>query len=213
MYELDISDLMKLIYEGRAGADYAWEHRDELIAREHTYTLYGPHATLLGASIPSSLTPAKVRQLKESTRRKNYTIYELDNSCRVLRTIQMINYTKCIDTFHHFEVNGATYAYCFNKYGRPRYHDRILVLKYQNGKPIYYADTTATHIYAEFYEYLELEKLGISCYSMATNATHTQFGYPVDWSAPIGAGNSPVSCHYREETVQYIDFSHWLKEN
>ena len=212
MHELDISGLTQLIQEGRVGVDYAWENRNDLIAREHTYTLYGPHDSLLGASIPSSLMPAKVRQLRKSIRRKNYTIYELDDAYRVLRTTQIINYTKCVDTFHHFELNGVRYAYNFSKYGRPQYADRIFVLKFQDGKPSYFADTTATHIFAEFYEYIEPDRMGVSCYSFSPNATHTQFGYPVDWSAPIGAENSPVSCHYREEPVQYIDFSHWFEE-
>lgn len=212
MYNVDIEGLTQLIQEGRAGADYAWENRSELIARKHTYTLYGPHSPSLGASIPSSIVPAKVRQLRKSTRRKNYIIYELDDSYKPLRTILMLDYTKCDCIFHHFELNGVTYAYAFTGNERPQYRDVINVLKYQKGKPIYYANTTATSIFAESYEYTEQDRMCISCYNFMPKAKYTQFGYPVDWSAPIGAENSPVSYHCREEPVQYIDFSHWFEE-
>lgn len=212
MYEIGIEGLYQLIQEGRVGADYAWANRSELTDRKHTYTLYGPHSQSLSASIPSSLAPAKVRQIRKTTRRKDYIIYELDASYKPLRTIVMLDYTKCDCVFHHFELNGVTYAYHFDKYGRPAYNDRICVLKYRDGKPWYYGGMTATYIFAEFYEYLEQDKMGITCYSFAPNATHTQFGFPVDWNAPIGTENSPVTRYYREETVQYIDFSHWFEE-
>ena len=211
MYKADIPELMQLIQEGRAGADYAWEHRDELVAREHVYTLYGPHEPPLGASHPSSMISAKARQLRKTTRRKSYTAYELDSSYKPLRTVYVIDQKiDCVD--HHFELNGVTYVYSFGKYGRKQYSDRIYVLKYQNGKPIYLAETTENYIFAEFYDYIGPDRMGISCYGFATEAKYTMLGYPVDWNAPIGAKNSPVGCHYREEPVQYIDFSHWFEE-
>lgn len=210
MYEIDIPGLLQLIQEGRVGADYAWEHRSELIAREHTYTLYGPHSPSLGASIPSCLVPAKIRLLKKTTRRKDYIIYELDASYKPLRTILMLDYAKCDWIYHHFELGGVTYAYHFNKYGRSEYDDRICVLKYRDGKPYYFAETTATHIFAEFYEYLERDMMGVSRYTFAPEATRSEYGLPVDWNAPIGAENSPVGRNYREEPVQLIDFSHWF---
>lgn len=211
MYELDLDGLKQLIQEGRVGADYAWEHRDELAAREHIYTLYGPHEPPLGASIPSSLTSAKSRKLQKSTRRKTYTIYELDASYKPLRTIDVIDHNvDCV--YHHFELNGITYAYIFSKYGRSEYFDSIYVLKYQDGRPIYFAETTESRIVAEFYEYIEPGRMGVSCYSCALKATHNRQGCLIDWNAPVGAVNSPVSRHYREEPIQYIDFSYWFKE-
>lgn len=212
MREISIPELKELMKEGIAGVDYAWEHQEELISRKHTYTLYGPHSELVGANTPSSLTRPKERQLKKTNRRQNYMIYELDDSYRILRTTQMVNYTEHIETFHHFEWNGVWYAYDFGKFGRQDYNTRIFVMKFQDGKPCYYADIERFYIFAEFYEYLEPGKIGITSCSFAPGAKYTVHGYPVDWNAPIGAVNSPVSWHFREEPEQYIDFSHWFTE-
>lgn len=211
MHEVSIAEMIRLLQEARVGVDYAWEHYGELAAREHAYTLYGPHVAFLGASIPSSIIPISSRRLRKTTRRKDCLIYELDGAYKILRTVHMINHKQnCV--YHHFELNGITYAYPFRGEGKQMYDNTIIVLKFEKEMPVYYAYARSNYIFAEFYEYIEQDRMGVSCYSFSPNATHTQFGYPVDWSAPIGAENSPVSCHYREEPVQYIDFSHWFEE-
>lgn len=211
MYEIDTEGLHQLLLEARSGVEYAWEHYDELAAREHTYTLYGPHTARLGASIPSSFTPVKARKLLKTTRRKNYLIYELDSSYNVLRTIHMLDYTKFDCTFHHFELNGVTYAYPFRKNEKKMYNDAICVLKFAEGNPVYYACAYSSFLFAQFYEYPAPEKMLVSTYRYWTNATHTQYGYPVDRNAPIGALNSPVQRHCQEEVPAYIEFSHWFE--
>ena len=210
MYEIGIPELMELIREGHTGVKYALANRDALVARKHTYTLYGPHSPTIGASIPTNLVPAKVRQLKRTNRRKNYIIYELDDSYKVLRTILMLDYTECDCVMHHFELDGVTYAYHFSDMLQLK-NDRIDVLKYQNGQPIYCAEIMGNYIFAQFCEYTEQNKMRVATYSFSPESKHTQFGYPVDWNAPIGALNSPVSRSIREEPIQYIDFSYWFE--
>lgn len=212
MYEIGIDELQQLFIEARVVAKYAWEHYEDFASREHTYTLYGPEAYDLGASVPSSLTPIRARKLLKSTRRKNYVIYELDASYNVLRTIHMLDYTKVDCTYHHFDLDGIKYAYPFRGNGRGMYTDKITVQKYSGGLPVYYAIAANNLLFAQFYEYPEPNKMVVSTYRYFPTAQITMHGYPVDWNAPIGAPNSPVQRHCREEVPAYIEFSSWFEQ-
>ena len=55
MYKIDIDGLERLMSKGQEGVKYAWEHYDELAARQHLYELYGAIEQPLGACIPSNL--------------------------------------------------------------------------------------------------------------------------------------------------------------
>ena len=211
MFEIGIEELRKLFYEAREAAKYAREHYDDFASRPHTYTLYGPEAYNIGASVPSKLTPIRARKLLKKTRRKYHVIYELDSEYRVLRTVHMIDYTRTDCTYHHFELNGIQYAYPFRERDRRIYTDKITVLKYDLGKPVYYAIVSRGLLFAQFYEYPEPGKMIVSTYRYFHTAKTTMFGLPVDWSAPIGAMNSPVQRHCTEETPVDIDFSKWFK--
>ena len=211
MYEIGIAELHQLFLEAREAAKYAREHYEDFASREHTYTLYGPEAYDLGASVPSALTSTRARKLLKSTRRKNYVMYELDCDYKVLRTIHMIDYTRTDCTYHHFELDGIHYAYPFRERDDRLYTDKITVIKYEQGRPVYYAIVANKLLFAQFYEYMEPDKMVVSTYRYWPNGSHTLFGFPVDWDAPIGAMNSPVQRHCREEPLVEVDFSKWLK--
>lgn len=211
MYEIGVEELHQLFLEARSAAKYAWEHYEDLASREHTFTLYGPEAYDIGASVPSALTPIRARKLLKSTRRKNHVIYELDSSYHVLRTVHMIDYTRPDCTYHHFELNGIQYAYPFRERGNCMYTDKITVLKYDHGRPVYYAIVSRGLLFAQFYEYPEPDKMIVSTYRYFHTAKTTPYGLSVDWNAPIGTMSSPVQRHCTEETPVEIDFSKWFR--
>lgn len=211
MYEIGAAELHQLFLDAREAAKYAREHYEEFASREHTYTLYGPEAYDLGASVPSALTPTRARKLLKSTRRKNFVIYELDNEYKVLRTIHMINYTRTDCTYHHFELDGIQYAYPFRERDGRLYTDKITVLKYEQGCPVYYAIVANNLLFCQFYEYQETDKMIVSTYRYWPTAKYTMYGLPVDWDAPIGSMNSPIQRHCMEETPVEVDFAKWFK--
>ena len=130
MCEIDIAELKRLMAAGRNAAQYAWDHYEELAARKHTYTLYGPYAYGIGASIPSKPIPPKVRQLLKSTRRKDYLIYELDDDFNVLRTISVTNHTEIECIYHHYQLDDVIYAYPFRGNEKLMYNDTVSGMKY-----------------------------------------------------------------------------------
>lgn len=211
MYEIGIDGLQQLLSEARSAAKYAREHYRDFASRKHTYTLYGPDAYDIGASVPSRIVPSRARKLLKSTRRKDYLVYELDKNYKILRTIHMLDYTKVDCTFHHFELNGVSYAYPFRGSGNGIYNDAIYATKYSSDKPIYYAVVRSNYLFAQFYEYSASDQMIVSTYRYSPNAKYTIHGYPVDHNAPIGALNSPVQRHCTEEVPEYIDFSQWFK--
>ena len=211
MYEIDIDGLDSLMAEAQKGVRYAWDHYDKLAAREHSYVLYGAIAQPLGACIPSNLVPRNCRNLRKTTRRKDYTIYHLDESFRVLRTIDVFNYSRVDDVCHHFELNGMIYACSFKWGEKKKFDDRIHAYKFKDGKPAFFMDSRKTYLYAEFCEYVSADKMLVTRYSYWPSSEYTQYGYLADRNAPLGALNSPVQRSCREEVPAYIDFSHWFE--
>ena len=211
MFEIGIDELDQLFAEGRSAAKYALEHYDDLSQRVHSNVLYGPDAYDIGASVPSKIVPPSARKLLKSTRRKNYLIYQLDEKYKVIRTIHMLDYTQIDCTFHHFELNGTSFAYPFRGDGRNIYNDATYVLKYMDGRPVYYAVVRSNYLFAQFIEYSSSDEMIVSTYRYSPTAKYTRHGYPVDYAAPIGALNSPVQRYCAEEAPAYIDFSYWFK--
>jgi hypothetical protein len=123
----------------------------------------------------------------------------------------MIDYTRTDCTYHHFELDGIHYAYPFRGRGDGKYTDSITVIKYDEGRPIYYAIVASNLLFCQFYEYPEPDRMIVSTYRYWPTAKHTMYGLPVDWNAPIGAMNSPVQRHCAEETPVDIDFSKWFQ--
>ena len=211
MYEIGVDELHRILVEGCAAKCYAKEHYEQLAASQCAYTLYGPSCHWLGASIPSMLTPVSARKLTRKTRRKDYVVYELDESFRVLRTIHMLDYTKTDCTYYHFDLDGVHYAYPFRGSGNQMYNDEIAVMKYADGIPVSFGLIRRTLLFMQFYEYTTPDNMVVSTYRYWPTAEYTQYGYPVDKNAPIGAPNSCVQRHCKEETPAVIDFSHWFK--
>lgn len=212
MYEISTDGLQQLLEEGRAAAAYAREHYEDFAARPHFYTLYGPSAHDIGASVPTKIVPPAARKLLKTTRRKNYFIYELDENYRPLRTVHMLDYVNPDCTFHHFELNGVHYAYPFRGRTGKLYSDKIYILKYAEGRPVYYGIASSNLLFAQFLEYPEADKMLVSTYRYFPTAKITMYGYPVDWNAPIGALNSPVDRHCQEECPLFLEFSKWFTE-
>ena len=210
MYKIDIDGLELLMSKGQEGLKYAWEHYDDLAARQHSYVLYGAIEQPLGACIPSNLVPRSCRTLRKKTRRKEYTIYQLDENFRVVRTIDMFNYSRVDDVCHHFVLDDMVFACSFKWGEKKKFDDRIYAYKFKDGKPIFFMDSRKSYLYVEFCEYVSADKMIVTSYSYWPNSEYTQFGYKADRNAPLGALNSPVQWSCREEIPAYIDFSHWI---
>jgi len=211
MFEIGVDDLHKLLLEGRMAAQYAWEHYDELAARKATYTLYGPYAHYIGAGVPSNLTPKKARKLAKNTRRKDYLIYELDETYKVLRTISVCDYAKTECVYHQFELNGTSYAYPFRGSEKVMYTDSVVACRFLHGKPTYFGIVDKPLLLAQFYEYDSSNEMTVSTYQYWPIAKHTKHGYPVEHNAPIGALNSSVQIHCHKEVCEFVDFAEWFR--
>lgn len=211
MYEISLDRLHQLWVEGRAAAQYAFNHYEELASRKHKYTLFGPHAFDIGVLIPSSLTPESARILRTKTRRRNYIAYELDDDCTILRSVTVLDYTRINCTYHHFEKDGVRYAYPFRGNTGMICNDTISALEYENNKPIYFASVAKSMLFIQFYEYTDENKMLVSTYRYWPNSKYTQYGYPVDRNASFDSLNSPVTRHCREEVPHFVDFAQWMK--
>ena len=211
MYEIGVEELHQLLLDGLSASRYAIANYDSLAERKCKYTLYGPSCHWLGVSIPSTLIPTRARKLTQKTRRKDYVIYELDESFRILRTIHMLDYTRIDCTYHHFDLNGVHYAYPFRGNGNQRYNGEIAVMKYADDRPVCFGLIRKPLLFMQFYEYTTQNHMTVSTYRYWPTAEYTRHGYPVDKNAPIGAPNSCVQRHCREETPAITDFSRWIK--
>lgn len=211
MYEIGIEELQKLLKDGRKAAQYAWGHYEELAARKHTYTLYGPYTYGIGASIPSKLTPKHARILSKNTRRKNFHIYELDDDYRVIRTISVINHTEVECVYHHFAFGELIYAYPFRGTTKEMFTDTISALKFSDKKPVFYAEISKNSLFAQFFKYISTQKMLFDEYCYYPISKYSVYGYPVNQNAPVGALDSAASRLCTEEIPEYIDFSHWFK--
>ena len=210
MHEIDINGLQQLIEKGKLAKQYALDHYEELVARKHTYTLFGPYTYGIGASRPTKPTPKHARKLQRSTRRKDFLVYELDENYKVLRTKAVINHSYIDCIYHHFEMGGITYAYPFDGTTKKVFTDTVSAIKFLNNKPIFYAETGENSMFAQFYEYISPEKMVFTEYWYTPTSRYSLQGYSTDPSAPVGALNSPAARICTEETPEYIDFSRWF---
>lgn len=210
-HNLGYRELDMLVLEGKLACEYAWEHYDELVARECVYRLYGPYCSRMGAGIPGSLVSKKKRELKKQTKRKKYHIYELDSNYKLIRVISMRDYTKIELTYHCFECNGTQYGVRFSEDRKELFRFEVDVVRCLDGLPVYYGIASCENIIAHFYEYREDEKVYVTCYGYNRRMKRTVHGYPVDWDSPIGGLASPVEKGSWEEDILYTDFSKYFK--
>ncbi len=216
MRDISYDELDQLLMEGRKATEYAWEHYEDLSARECVFRLYGPYCPGLGAGSPGRLTSKKNRELKKQTRRKNYHIYELSSEYKLIRMIAIRDYTKVEVVYHCFECNGTQYAVPFRgvplRGGRKELANcETEVTRYQDGKPAYLGCVEGEYLLAQFYEYGLSEKVYVTCYAYSRNAMRSVQGYPIDWNSLPGGLASPVEIATWEEDIRYTDFSQWFK--
>ena len=213
MCELDRSALDAIHAEHLQAAEYARKHYNELANRKHTYTLYGRDTYCIGVQIPSRFIHKSERKLLKSTRRENYTVYELDGNYNVLRTIHMLEHGNRIDcTYHHFELNGFHYAYPFRKDTGEEYTGEIAVLKHnQDGKPAYFALASEYQLVIELYAYPSADSMLVSTYLYHVTAETSYYGLPIDPNAPINAENSNIVHFCNEQQPNLVDFSQYFQ--
>lgn len=209
-HKMSVDELKQLIQDGRDAMRYAWDHYEELVAREAVYTLYGPSDYGIGAGIPGKFIPERSRKLLMKTRKQNYIIYELDSQYKLLRTTTMRDYTTAAYVYHCFEMNGIQYACAFHSDKKKIYFDEVLAVKYKNGLPCFLGFLRARSLIAEYYEYTVENKASVTAYSYAPFTVIKVNGYAVDPDAPIGAVNSAVEVGRWEMEMTYTDFSRFF---
>ena len=211
MIELTLEDLKQLLLDGRRARQYAWDHYEELAAREAAYTLYGPYTPSAGAAIPWGYTPKRARNLSLKTRRKDYIIYELDSEYKLLRVRLVLNSVNDY-TYHCFELDGVQYfcPFLFNRKKESR--DNVVAMNYKDGKPYSYALLSQNVLFVQFCEYVSPGKALMTEYAYNAVSEYTVDGYPTDPEAPIGALNSAATRVCWEEEPIYTDFSKYFRE-
>lgn len=210
--ELEIEDLKQMQVARRRAIQYAWEHYEELSAREAVYTLYGPMDYTIGAAMPGHLVSKNSRKLTYKTKRKEYLIYELDSEYKILRVRHVFEYPIGNFAFHCFELDGIQYA-CAFKYDKKEFRcNEVIAVGYKDGKPYFCGNLSHNVVFADFYEYISPEKVRVTEYYYNPVADYSAQGYPLDPNAPLGEPNSPARRYYREEKLMYTDFSKFFKE-
>ena len=204
-------DIKQLLLDGRRAAQYAWDHYEELAAREAVHTLYGPYAYGTGAAIPGSFTPKRARTLSLKTRRKKYNIYELDSECKLLRVTLVLDSAPTY-TYHCFELDGVQYACPFYPHKKEWGCGNINAVSYKDGKPYYSGSLAYNVIFADFFEYVSPDKVLMTEYSYNPVSEYTLHGYPTNTDAPINALDSDVQRICWEEEPMYTDFSQWVEK-
>lgn len=210
-HAMNLTELKQLIQDGRDAMQYAWDHYEELVAREAVHILYGPSDYGIGAGIPGKFIPERSRKLLKKTRRKDYIIYELDSEYKLLRTTTMRDYTTAAYVYHCFETNGMQYACAFHSDKKKIYFDEVLAVKHKNGLPCFLGFLRARSLIAEYYEYTVENKASVTAYSYAPFTVIKVNGCTVDPDAPIGAVNSAVEMGRWEIEMNYTDFSRYFK--
>lgn len=204
-----MENLKQLLSDGKRAKKYAWDHYEELAARDTVYTLYGPYTSLTGAAIPWGYTPEHARCLTRKTRRKKYMIYELDSDCKLLRVTQFYN-SEDYNVYHYFELDGIQYACPFFSNQKKEGFGETVALGCNGKRPYFSAFLSENVLFAHFLEYVSDEKVVITEYAYNPVSKYTLHGYLTDPNAPIGALNSAVQRLCFEEKPMYTDFSQWF---
>ena len=210
MTDLTTKDLKQLLAEGRWAAKYAWNHYEELAAREATYTLYGALEHGIGAARPGRLVSKRSRILKFNKPKSDFTVYELDSEYKLLRVSHVIN-SQNYDTYHCFELNGILYACPFRYNQKEIVRNEVLAIGYKDGKPYYFGAIGSNRVSADFYEYISPEKVHVVEYSYHPVSKYSLHGYLLDPNAPLGELSSPAQRACCEEKPMYTDFSMFFR--
>lgn len=212
MYNIELTELDRLLEEGREAARYAWGNYEMLSAREKMFTLYGPNTYAIGAGLPGNLVSKSARKLLKKNRRKDFAIYELDDQYKLLRVVHVFDHTRVDCVYHCFELNGAFYAYPFRSTEKAWYKDETVVIHFENEQPTYLGLASRNYLAAEFFEYIGNEKMMMTSITYAPEAKLSYYGYPCDRSVPVGSLSSPAWTGCMEYDVYPIDFARWFEE-
>ena len=212
MYEITNDGLLQLLNEANSKRSFFWEHYEELAARKACYTLYGPVSDGPGALVPCLFTSPGERKLKkELPQGKGYAIYELDENYQVIRTTHIRDYTRVLCTCHHYEIDGVTYVCEFHSDKKQWFRDEIYALRYENGRPVYFAYCRGNYILAYFMEYVSPKKMMVTARGFSNQFETSIHRLAPDWDAPPNTPHSLSTLSYREEQVPNIDFSRFFK--
>lgn len=210
MYEITVEELQQLLQNGRVAKEYALDHYNELMSRNHAFVLYGSYVPGLGASIPcNTVTPKQARNLTHETRRKDHIIYQLDENYHVLRTVLVLD-KKVRHIFHHFELDGVVYVYTYES---SALNNQVWFFRFSEGKPVSYGELHRNFVFVQFYEYVDSKRMMVTTYRYTPMVKRTVYGCLPDPEAPIGAHNSVVQRKFYEETAEDTDFSRWFTKS
>ncbi len=157
--------------------DYFQKNYEEIANRPCAYRLYGAYeidgiGPLRPRPLKGTVFPRKLST--KYTRRKNYTIYELDKSYKVLRIIHMLDYNALDCVYHFFDLGEYTYAYpVFPHWSNKVYpieipywdaYTEICAQKYKNGHPFATLVCNMSRLITEYYEYISDSEIDLTTY-------------------------------------------------
>lgn len=208
---LRYSDMFRMIDEGQQAFDYIWEHYEELVSRPATYYLYGPKTHYLGILASGHIVPPKERKVHTRVRWKEYCIYELDENFKPIRIKHVNKYQRVHCTYHLFEQDGVIYARGFFEDRKIPISDDLLTIKQINGRTAFFSISKERYLFADYYEYPTEGTVETSSFLFLPGATEKMHNAPVmNWDAPYGASDSPVTLDYRVEPYLHIDFKSYF---
>lgn len=200
-----------LIAKGGRARQYAWDHYEELNDRETAYVLYGPDTHSLGVLAAGHATPARKRKLQRSTRSKRYLRYEFDGDFRLIRIRHMRNDSQIDCSYQMFELDGILYGEPFFRDRKTVYPGDTIAVKFENGKPLYYVMSSKNYLCVDYYTYPQPDRVVTDVFLYTPNSQYCSTGLPVNWNAPFGAQDSPVTLDHRDEPYVHFDFLIFLK--
>lgn len=205
MISVSYSELDKIISDAILAFDYAQLNLDKLKQRQVFCTLYGAHSLGIGAASPSKLTSIRERKLSKSTRRRVYTVYELDAKNQVICN-RIVDNGKIHCSHYHFELDGIRYARSFFGESDEFYTDVVHCMKFCGTAPLFYAEASPSMLYIEYYERKPEGGVFVTCYSYFPKRKLSEKGIPISREAPFGAPDSPVTVTCYEDVLPNLDF-------
>lgn len=212
MITVTYTELDGILSNSLKAFSYAEDNYFELKGRQVFYTLYGAKSLDIGAVSPSSLTSARERNLTKTTKRKTYTVYELDQDYQIMCN-RIVRDGTTQYSYLHFELEGIRYARAFFGDSNKFYTNVVHCLKYSEHGLVYYAQASPSMLYIEFYEMLhegDRNDVIVTSYLYYPNRTRSEVGTPISRNAPLGATESPVAVSCYEDTLPNTDFSQWF---
>jgi len=125
----------------------------------------------------------------------------------------MSNYSEIDCTYHMFELDGILYGEPFARDRKTVYPGNTIAIKFENGRPTYYAMSQKNYLCVDFYSYPQSDRVVTDVFLYSPNSQYCSTGLPVNWNAPFGAQDSPVTLDHFDEQYTHIDFESILKDS